>query len=720
MALRIQLLGPPHISRDDSPVDLPGHRPLALLAYLLLSRKPIRRETLMDLFFDGPDDPQAALRWTLSKVRKAIGGEYILADRQQVSFNLESDYWLDVFAFEAGDKGLYKGDFLEGLHLRDALQFEDWLLFERQRLREKHQTDLEGQLKGHKGRGEYAEAAITAQELLKLDNLREDWQFELIHAYARLGKRAAALEMYDKYRQALRKEMDAEPSSEMAALAEAVRSGQFEQPQLPALEKGPVPAVRPGETAESLPVQAADPAARHQASLSPAPEIRPGKFPARWLVPGLALVLLVALVWALTRLDRDPLNTGGEPSLAPGAAANQQFAGTSVKILGAFPDEQEELFRASVLPLEEQSGIDVILVDANEDFELELETRLQSEDIPDLILIPQPGWLAKLAGQGKLLDLTTFMDREYLQQQYPEIYLELVAEDSRILGIWHNFDVKSVVWYPRQAFEAKGYEVPETWDELIALSDRIVADGGTPWCIGIESAEFTGWAGTDWVEDILLRTAPPETYDAWVRHELPFDSPEIRRAFEIMGQIWHNDAYIYGGTASIPVESIFDSPDHLFEEEPGCYLHKQGSFAQRFFPPGVVHGQDYDFFYLPPIDPEYGRPVLGSGNLFAMVTDRPEVREVMRYLTTVESIRPFVENGGFLSPHKDTPLEWFPSPAELQFVQIILGADAYRFDASDMMPDQVGLRAFYQGIVDWVKGADLDTVLQEIDRSWPE
>lgn len=717
MSLRIQLLGPPQITLAGAPVDLPGHRPLALFAYLLLVRKPVRRESLIDLFFDGPDDPQAALRWTLSKVRKAIGGDYLLADRQQVAFNFESDFWLDVFAFEAGDRGLYKGDFLQGLHLRDALQFENWLLFERQRLREQHQAGLERQLRDHKSRGEYAEALITTQELVKLDNLREDWQFELIHAYARLGRRSAALETFEKYRQSLRKEMGADPSPELAALAEAVRGGQFEQPQLPALETGPAaPAIAP---AENHPALAADPVARRPVSPGPAPALRPGRSPARWLVPGLAVVLLVALGWALTRRDRNLASTGGEPSPASGDAS-QAFAGTHVKILGAFPDEQEELFAASVLPLEQRSGIDVIFEDTSEDFELELEAHLQSEAAPDLIFIPQPGWLAKLAGQGKIIDLTTFLDRAYLQEQYPEIYLELVAEDSRILGIWQNFDVKSVVWYPRRAFEAKGYEVPETWEELLALSDRIVADGGTPWCIGIESAEFTGWAGTDWVEDILLRTAPPETYDAWVRHELPFASPEIRRAFEIMGQIWHNEAYVHGGTTSIPVESIFDSPDHLFEKEPGCYLHKQASFAQRFFPSGLVHGQDYDFFYLPPIDPEYGRPVLGSGNLFAMVTDRPEVREVMRYLTTVESIRPFVEHGGFLSPHKDTPLEWFPTPAELQFAQIILSADAYRFDASDMMPDQVGLRAFYQGIVDWVEGADLEEVLQEIDRSWPE
>ena len=62
---------------------------------------------------------------------------------------------------------------------------------------------------------------------------------------------------------------------------------------------------------------------------------------------------------------------------------------------------------------------------------------------------------------------------------------------------------------PKAEFDAAGYEIPETWDDLLALSDQIVADGGIPWCIGIESATATGWPATDWIEDIMLRTTSP-------------------------------------------------------------------------------------------------------------------------------------------------------------------------------------------------------------------
>jgi alpha-glucoside transport system substrate-binding protein len=289
-----------------------------------------------------------------------------------------------------------------------------------------------------------------------------------------------------------------------------------------------------------------------------------------------------------------------------------------------------------------------------------------------------------------------------------------------MLGVWYSAGLKSLVWYPKQAFEAKGYEEPETWDELMALSNQIVVDGGTPWCIAINDFEAIGWVGTDWVEDILLRTAPPATYDAWVSHELPFNSPEIRRVFEIIGQIWLNDDYVYGGRENITQENYQDSPAHLFEDPPGCYLNKQASFAPLFFPREARYGEDYDFFYLPPIDPEFGNPVLGSGDIVAMLNDRPEVREVMRYFTTAESAKAMIERGGYLNPHKDTPIEWFPSPADLRFAQILRSADTYRFDGSDLMPKEIGTDSFFRGIAAWVEGADLGTVLQEIDDSWPE
>jgi hypothetical protein len=109
-SLRIQFLGQPSIRFNDTPVNIPEGRPLALLAYLLVTKKSHRREHLIDLLFAGPDDPRAALRWTLTKIRKAIGSEYILSYRGEISFNFENDFWLDVSAIAGGGGAQIQAD----------------------------------------------------------------------------------------------------------------------------------------------------------------------------------------------------------------------------------------------------------------------------------------------------------------------------------------------------------------------------------------------------------------------------------------------------------------------------------------------------------------------------------------------------------------------------------------------------------------------------------
>ena len=151
-------------------------------------------------------------------------------------------------------------------------------------------------------------------------------------------------------------------------------------------------------------------------------------------------------------------------------------------------------------------------------------------------------------------------------------------------GVWERVNGKSFVWYPKKAFDAAGYKVPTTWDELTALQDQIVKDGDTPWCIGIESGAATGWPVTDWIEEIMLRTTTPENYDDWVSHKLPFSSPEVTAAAQKVGDIWLNPKFVYGGTAGIVSTNFGDAPKPMFTDPPKCWLHRQGNFITSFFP----------------------------------------------------------------------------------------------------------------------------------------
>ncbi len=399
---------------------------------------------------------------------------------------------------------------------------------------------------------------------------------------------------------------------------------------------------------------------------------------------------------------------------------SSQGSQNRVTIFGAFVDEDASRFQESMQPFIERTGIQVSY-EGSSDFETLVTVRVEGGDAPDIVAFPQPGLMQGLAREGALVPLDDVIDRDLLAAGYADSWIELGTVDDTLVGVWYRASVKSLVWYPKQAFDEAGYEIPETWDEMIALSDQIVADGTTPWCIGIESGAATGWVATDWLEDIVLRTAGAEVYDQWITNEIPFNAPEIQAATEILGEIWLNPDYVLGGSIGILTTPFGDAANPMLESPPGCYLHRQASFLPVFLPDDIVIGEDIDFFYLPPInEEEHGRPVMGAGDVMAMLNDRPEVREVMQYLATAEAGRAWLEAGGFISPHNEADLDWYPDPGTRAQAELLLDADTFRFDASDMMPGSVGTGTFWTGMVDYVSGRDLETVLTEIEDSWPQ
>lgn len=445
---------------------------------------------------------------------------------------------------------------------------------------------------------------------------------------------------------------------------------------------------------------------------APRPNSSPAAEATRTLAPtvmvlGTATVQTLPSPTAVAKATAEPTQVTSKP-----------YAGKKVTIFGVAADEQARLFQREFDSFTERTGI-TVSYEGDKYFETIITTRVAGNNAPDIAQFYQPGLVADFVRQGKVIDLNTFMDREFLQRQYAQSFLDLATVDGKMAGLWHNADVKSLVWYPKEAFDARGYTVPTTWAEMIALSDRIAANGSTPWCIGIESGTATGWVGTDWIENIMLRTTRVENYDRWTRGELKFNSPEVSNAFRIMNDIWANPRYVYGGTDSILSINFGASPNPMFTNPPGCYLHHQASFITNFFPRDAKVGTDVDYFYLPPIDSAYGKPVLGSGSISAMFNDRPEVREVMKFLATGESMKMEMEAGTSLAPQKDADLNWYPNEASRGYAKILQEATTFRFDGSDLMPAAVGAGSFWKGIVDYVEGKSLNGILNSIDDSWP-
>lgn len=402
-----------------------------------------------------------------------------------------------------------------------------------------------------------------------------------------------------------------------------------------------------------------------------------------------------------------------------GDGASSDSAEQTVTILGVIVGEQQEKLEEALKPFEEETGIDVIY-EGTDSFATLLPVRVESGDAPDIAMFPQPGLMASFAEVGQMVPVTEFMDEATLAEAYPETWLSLATVDDSIYGIWYRASVKSLVWYNPAAFEAQGFTVPTTWDEMLDLSDQIVAAGEMPWCVGLESGEATGWPGTDWVEDIMLRTAGPEVYDQWISHEIPFNDEAVQTAFEQFGDIILNENYVVGGSVGAISTPFGDAPQGLFGDTPTCYLHRQANFIASFFPEDVNLEEEVDIFLLPGIDPAYGTPVLVAGDVFGMFNNTPEAQALMEYLATPTPHEIWAGLGGFLSPHQQVSLDAYPDALSRKQAEFLTNAETIRFDGSDMMPGAVGTGTFWSGVVDYVAGEPVEDVLDDIEASWPE
>ncbi len=391
----------------------------------------------------------------------------------------------------------------------------------------------------------------------------------------------------------------------------------------------------------------------------------------------------------------------------------------TVTVLGAIEGELQKDFEQALEPFESATNIEIIY-EGTTDFAAVLKEKVADGNPPDLAMFPQPGLMTEFATAGELVPLSTFLETGALQAAYSDAWIELGTVEEETYLIWYRTSVKSLVWYKPTVFETNAYEIPQTWAELTALTEHIVADGGTPWCIGLESGAATGWPGTDWIEDIMLRTAGPEAYSQWIDHRLPFNSPQVINAFDEFGRILLNPQYVEGGGAAAAATSFTEAADGLFTDPPSCYMHKQASFIESFFEEDQEPRSDYDIFTLPGIDEKFGTPILVAGDAFGMFNSTPEARALMAYLATPTPHEIQARLGGFISPHRQVSPEVYPNAVNQKVALILANADVIRFDGSDLMPGAVGTGSFWSGIIDFAKGKSAEEVTQEIDASWPQ
>jgi hypothetical protein len=446
-----------------------------------------------------------------------------------------------------------------------------------------------------------------------------------------------------------------------------------------------------------------------------------------------------------------PLRGGldGYGAVAPGPMA---LAGTRVTVAAPALRAESGLER-QYEAFTEQTGIEIDVVSNTGEGLLALGSG--DLELPDAITWGGglPEWV-----RPRVLDLGGFLDHETLRADFGDYALNmsmserpsaLGAVNEVAYGVPLDADVKGLVYYPKSAFDAAGYQVPATWDDLMALSRELVDDGESPWCVAFESGfPFNGWPGTDLIESLVLRTAGPDSYDGWADGTIGFSDPVIAPGARLADDLIFGPGFVRVGPQAISNENFTEQMFNLLQRDPAtgeidpdCWLFFQGDFMLGALPPGTEVGRDVDVFPLPPVEPGAATPVIGSVFSLYGVVDRPEVRAFLEYVADPQwgEVWATEPGNGFIPMNQRFDTDAFaaagddPSSVVRERLYLAtrdaLAAGSFRFDASDLMPPEIGgwlddppaQGAFYAGMTDWVDGVrTIDQVLADIDAAWDE
>ena len=404
-------------------------------------------------------------------------------------------------------------------------------------------------------------------------------------------------------------------------------------------------------------------------------------------------------------------------------------AGTKVSIYTSITDPELPLHVDAAKQFEKCTGITVQYT-GDKDFETAIKTKVEGGNAPDLGIFPQPGLLQSFALSGDLKLASQAVTTE-AEQNWVSSWIGYGSVKNFFFAAPLGANVKSLIWYSPKSFEKYGYTVPTTWDDMIKLSDQMVADGHfKPWCLGIESGEATGWVLTDWMEEVMLRMWGPDVYDQWVNHEIPFNDPKVQAVLDEVGKIVKNPKYVNAGIGDVKsIATTSFQSGGLPVAKGKCGMHAQANFYAANWNPGtkVAENGDVYAFYEPTMSDKFGKPVEGGGEFVGAFSDRPEVEAVQLFLASAKwatiKAQENADTGtsGWATANQNVDKSVIKDPVDKLSVDILTDANStFRFDGSDSMPSSVGTGSFWKEMTQWILGESTKSALDKIEASWPK
>ena len=402
---------------------------------------------------------------------------------------------------------------------------------------------------------------------------------------------------------------------------------------------------------------------------------------------------------------------------APGAQAQEV-----VSILTTFGGAELDAYRKVTDRFTELTG-NVVTIESTRDSISVLRIRVASGSPPDLALIAQPGVVAEYVRAGQLVPLVQadgsagLLSSDVLTGNYSPGIVDLGTVDGVVYGILAKANSKSTVWYKPASFQELGIEPPRTWNELLAIQDKYVQAGKTPWSIGGSDA----WTLTDWFENIYVRIAGPEMYrKLFVTHEVPWTDPTVVAAMNAFRRIIDPATNLAGGVDGTVSTGFISAANIVFRpKNPGAEMYYEGGFMGGIIAnniPSLEPVKDFNAFLFPQIDERWGAPVVGGGDLLVAFANRPEVAEFLRFSASAEANTIWAETGFIVSPNKNVDLSVYSPLGRIDAAQVV-NAGIFVFDGSDLAPTALGSDALFIGLQDFVAEPErMMDVLTELEN----
>lgn len=361
-----------------------------------------------------------------------------------------------------------------------------------------------------------------------------------------------------------------------------------------------------------------------------------------------------------------------------------------------------------------QTGFIITYQQSNELGSMLLDCQAQTA-CPDIAIIPNPRFMKELAQQGTLQPLDAVIPS--FDTYYAAPWRRFGSFGGTLFGVPVEISSKTMVWYRPQTLAAVGATPPEDWNDLLGLADVLVANEQTPFAIGAESGAASGWPLTDIFENILVRTAGPNVQRRLVDHTIAWTDPVIVTTMQNFSEIIGNDNYVVGGSTGILTTSFWDAVDMVLGASPSATMYFGASWTQYLIDPNLIPLVDYNYFQFPQINPMWGSPITGGGDLAILFENSVAARSFIQFLATPAAAELYViSSPGRISPNNRVNLQAYSDPITRAVAEDILATSDFLFDMDDQLPAELQSYLFQQLLYFVAHQDQITVVLQRLEQ----